>query len=50
MTATCAEALRWAGTYLQARDIETARLDAEVLLMHCLRWERTALYCERDYS
>ena len=50
MTVTCAEALRWAGTYLQARGIDTARLDAEVLLMHCLRWERTALYCARDYQ
>ena len=50
MTVTCAESLRWGKTYLQACGIETARLDAEVLLMHCLRWERTALYCERDYQ
>jgi release factor glutamine methyltransferase len=50
MTVTCAEALRWGGTYLQASGIESARLDAEVLLMHCLRWERTTLYRERDYQ
>jgi release factor glutamine methyltransferase len=50
MTVTCSESLRWGKTYLQAHGIETARLDAEVLLMHCLRWERTALYCERDYQ
>ena len=50
MTVTSDEALRWGGTYLQACGIESARLDAEVLLMHCLRWERTALYRERDYQ
>jgi release factor glutamine methyltransferase len=50
MTVTCAKSLRWGKTYLQTCGIETARLDAEVLLMHCLRWERTALYCERDYQ
>jgi release factor glutamine methyltransferase len=50
MTVTSAEALRWGVTYLQACGIERARLDAEVLLMHCLRWERTALYRERDYQ
>jgi len=50
MTVTCAESLRLGKTYLQACGIETARLDAEVLLMHCLRWECTALYGERDYQ
>jgi release factor glutamine methyltransferase len=50
MTVTSVEALRWGGAYLQACGIESARLDAEVLLMHCLRWERTALYRERDYQ
>jgi release factor glutamine methyltransferase len=50
MTVTCAEALRWGGAYLQAGGIESARLDAEVLLMHCLRWERTGLYGARDYQ
>jgi release factor glutamine methyltransferase len=50
MTVTCAEALRWGVTNLQASGIESARLDAEVLLMHCLRWERTALYRARDYQ
>jgi release factor glutamine methyltransferase len=50
MTVTCAEALHWGGTYLQAGGIESARLDAEVLLMHCLGWERAALYRARDYE
>ena len=50
MTVTSVEALRWGGAYLQACGIESARLDAEVLLMHCLGWERTALYCDRDYQ
>jgi release factor glutamine methyltransferase len=49
MTVTCAEALRWGGAYLQACGIESARLDAEVLLLHCLGWERTTLYCRPDY-
>jgi release factor glutamine methyltransferase len=50
MTVTSIEALRWGGAYLQDCGIESARLDAEVLLMHCLRWERTALYCERNHQ
>jgi release factor glutamine methyltransferase len=50
MTVTSAEALRWGITYLQACGIEGARLDAEVLLAHCVRWERTALYRVRDYQ
>ena len=50
MTVTSAEALRWGVTYLQACGIESARLDAEVLLTHCLGWERTTLYRERDYQ
>jgi release factor glutamine methyltransferase len=50
MTVTCDEALRWGSTYLQACGLESARLDAEVLLAHCLGWERTALYRERGYT
>jgi release factor glutamine methyltransferase len=50
MIVTSDEALRWGATYLQACGIEGARLDAEVLLAHCLKWERTALYRERGYQ
>ena len=50
MTVTAAEALRWGVSHLQVCGIETARLDAEVLLAHCLRWERAALYRTRDYE
>jgi release factor glutamine methyltransferase len=50
MSVTSDEALRWGTTYLQACGIESARLDAEVLLAHCLRWERAALYRERGYQ
>jgi release factor glutamine methyltransferase len=49
MIVTSDAALRWGTTYLQQRRIETARLDAEVLLAHCLGRERTALYGDRDY-
>jgi release factor glutamine methyltransferase len=50
MTVTSAGALRWGATYLQRCGIETARLDAEVLLAHCLRCGRTTLYRERDHE
>ncbi len=50
MTVTSDQALRWGITYLQTYGIESARLDAEVLLAHCLGWERTALYRERGYA
>jgi release factor glutamine methyltransferase len=49
MTVTSDEALRWATGYLKSCGIERARLDAEVLLAHCLGWERTALYREPSY-
>jgi release factor glutamine methyltransferase len=49
MIVTSDAALRWGITYLQQRRIETARLDAEVLLAHCLGRERTALYGDHDY-
>ncbi len=48
MSTTCGEALAWGRTYLEACHIETARLDAEVLLAHCLGRERTELYCARQ--
>jgi release factor glutamine methyltransferase len=50
MTVAANQALRWGITYLQACGIESARLDAEVLLTHCLRWERETLYRERGYQ
>jgi release factor glutamine methyltransferase len=50
MTVTSAGAVRWGTTYLQHCGIETARLDAEVLLAHCLKCERTTLYRERDHE
>jgi release factor glutamine methyltransferase len=50
MTIMADQALRWGITYLQACGVESARLDAEVLLAYCLGWERTALYRERDYA
>jgi len=50
MTVTSDQALRWGTTYLQVCGIESPRLDAEVLLAHCLGWERTALYRELGYE
>jgi release factor glutamine methyltransferase len=50
MSITADGALRWGGTYLHRSGIESARLDAEVLLMHCLQRERTALYREPGYQ
>lgn len=44
MSTTCAEALAWGTKYLHHRKIDTARLDAEVVLAHCLDEDRTALY------
>lgn len=49
MTMIVAPALRWGARELQHYDIESARLDAEVLLAHCLHRERSALYREPDY-
>jgi release factor glutamine methyltransferase len=50
MSVTVAEALRWGTKALQRCGIDSARLDAEVLLAHCLGCERTALYRERVYA
>ncbi len=49
MTVTVDEALRWGINALQCCGVDSARLDAEVLLAHCLGWERTALCRERVY-
>ncbi|HXH10072.1 MAG TPA: peptide chain release factor N(5)-glutamine methyltransferase [Alphaproteobacteria bacterium] len=48
MSVTYGEALQWGTAYLQRCQVDSARLDAEVLLAHCLGCERTALYCHRD--
>jgi release factor glutamine methyltransferase len=50
MTVAVGEALRWGELALRRRGVESARLDVEVLLAHCLQWERSALYRERDYA
>jgi release factor glutamine methyltransferase len=50
MSVTVDEALRWGTNALQRCGIDNARLGAEVLLAHCLGWERTALYRERVYA
>jgi release factor glutamine methyltransferase len=50
MSMTVSEALRWGTKALQRDGIDSARLDTEVLLAHCLRWERTALYREPTYA
>ncbi len=43
---TISEALRWATTRLENKGIDSARLDAEVLLKHILNSERVQLYIE----
>jgi release factor glutamine methyltransferase len=48
MSVTCGEALRWGTGYLERCRIETARLDAEVLLAHSCGCERATLYRDRD--
>jgi release factor glutamine methyltransferase len=50
MSMTVAEALRWGTKTLQRCGIDSARLDVEVLLAHCLGWERTGLYREPAYA
>lgn len=50
MNITAAEALRWGTAFLQSCQIDTARLDAEVLLGYCLNRERPALYSGSHYQ
>jgi len=45
---TLLELLTSAQAYLRDRGIETARLDAELLLGHCLGLDRVGLYCAHD--
>jgi release factor glutamine methyltransferase len=40
--------LQWTATYFAEKGIESPRLDAEVLLAHCLRVERLHLYLNFD--
>ena len=40
--------LRWATRFFENRGIETARLDAELLLAHALGWRRIELYARGD--
>lgn len=48
MTATVSQRLSWGETELAKRGIDTARLDAEVLLAHTLGTSRVDLILERD--
>lgn len=45
---TVAEALHWAAQALANRASEEARLEAEVLLMHVLNWDRARLYAHGE--
>ncbi len=45
---TVLELLRWTTDYFQRQGIESARLDAELLLAHALESERLRLYIEHD--
>jgi release factor glutamine methyltransferase len=49
MSVTAADALRWGAAFLQSRQIDSARLDAEVLVGFCLQRERPALYSDPHY-
>lgn len=48
MSVTCGEALQQGTAYLRRCHIDSARLDAEVLLTFILETDRTALYRDRD--
>jgi len=45
---TTSRLLNWTTDYLKGHDSESPRLDAEVLLAHCLNCERIALYTSFD--
>jgi len=42
--------LDWTAQYLSQKGVESARLDAEVLLAHCLGWNRIDLYARYDQT
>lgn len=48
MKNSVAEALKTATTRLKEHGIENARLDAEILLAHILKWRRLNLYVDSD--
>ena len=45
---TVLELIRWTTEHFAAKGIDSARLDAEVLLAHALESERLALYLDYD--
>ena len=45
---TITRLLDWTGQYLAQKGVESPRLDAEVLLAHCLGWNRIDLYARFD--
>ena len=48
MSVTCGAALQWGTAYLRRCHSDSARLDAEVLLIHTLGCDRTVLYRDPD--
>jgi release factor glutamine methyltransferase len=45
---TIGRLLRWTTDYLKARGSPSARLDAEIMLAHVLKWQRVELYTHFD--
>src|SRR5260370_42536127 len=45
---TVTRLLDWTAQYLAQKGVEAPRLDAEVLLAHCLAWNRIDLYARYD--
>lgn len=46
---TVAEALKYGKAYLKANNIESYRLDAEVILMNILKFSKVQLFCNGNY-
>ena len=42
--------LKWTTQFFESKGIETARLDAELLLAHALGWQRIELYARFDHT
>jgi len=47
---TVTRLLDWTAQYLAQKGVESPRLDAEVLLAHCLGWSRIDLYARYDQT
>src|SRR5713226_4071706 len=47
---TVTRLLDWTAQYLAQKSVESPRLDAEVLLAHCLGWSRIDLYARYDQT